>query len=200
MYKCRLALLLGSLVCGLLCVLSIQPAQAEDEADWEWSLIETLPSGWPFPLYLPDYGELYMLGWEGMTRDDVTDPFDFEWYYEAEQGSGDIGLIQGFFLEDAGAARPGVWADYDAKFSAELLEMGVEILHVEMNAQYGGRRWILYELLYPEDDSTGPIELLTLVNFGNGGMTFLNVFSDQPANEDLDAMLSLITGGPDAPQ
>ena len=185
-------------LCALLCLataLCALPALAQGDDDW--GLIETTPADWPISLYLPDYGELVMVGYDGATREDVTEPFDFEWFYDAEEGSGDIYMIQGFFLPTTDDSP--VWEEYDAAFSADLAETGVEILYSELEAQYGGHRWLLYGLLYPGSDGSDDVQMLTLLNF-DYGLTFLNVFSDEPANEDLDAMLSLITGGPDAPQ
>jgi hypothetical protein len=78
--------------------------------------------------------------------------------------------------------------------------MGVQVLAVDPDAWYGGRRWLFYELSQPTEDEALRVDLYAMVSFHDGGMTFLNVFADMPPNEDFDAMLSLITGGPDAPQ
>lgn len=185
-------------LCAVLFILLALPVAAQDDTDW--GVVETLPVDWPFPLYLPDYGELVMVGWEGYTREDVTEPFDFEWFYEAEEGSGDIYLIQGFFQADPEADNPEMWAAHSEAFVEELVAMGIEVNYVEPEAWYGGRRWTFYELSQPAAGDEPQVDLYTLVGFGDGGMSFLNFFCDMPANEDFDAMLSLIIGGPDAPQ
>lgn len=198
--------MLSRLIIGLLSSLVLaslaHPACAEEAGEASWALIETTPQGWPQPLYLPDFGDLTMVGYDGATREDVTEPFDFEWFYDAEPGSGDIYLIQGFYLAHDPETPETSWEDYDADFIAELETMGVEISYSEVDAWYGGRRWMIYDLLYPNDeDSDSPVLLLAMVNLDeDNGLTFINVFSDQPVNEDFDAMLSLLIGGPDAPQ
>lgn len=189
---CALAALL-SLTIGL----AAAPALAVDDADW--GLIETTPGDWPLSVYLPDYGELTMVGYEGSTREDVTDPFDFEWTYEAEEGSGDIYMIQAFFVPD-GEAGASDWDAYNAAFIEGLEADGVEVVYAEPEVWYGGRRWMVYNLLAHDEEEDAPLEVVTLVNLDSGGLLFFNFFYDTPVNEDFDGMLSLILGGPDAPQ
>jgi hypothetical protein len=191
-------------LCALL-LAAAQPgaAHAEEEESGGWGLVETTPQGWPQPIYLPDFGELTMVGYDGATADDVTEPFDFEWTYDVEAGSGEIGLIQGFYLPgDAGDDPAVLWEEYDAQFAAGLAEEGVEIVSRDLDAQYGGRPWLFYHLRHPGlEAGDAAIDLFTMINFDeSAGLTFLNVFPDMPASEDFDAMLSLVTGGPDAPQ
>jgi hypothetical protein len=189
-------------LCLLTAVLALQPVMAEDDAEGGIGLIETTPDGWPLPVYLPDWGHLTMVGYEGATREDVTEPFDFEWTADVEAGSGEIGLIQGFYLPGSEGDDPdALWENYDASFSEELAAEDVEVLDRDLDAEYGGRPWLLYNLRHPGVEDSGPIELYTLINFDEtGGMTMLNFFADLPVNEDFDGMLSLITGGPEAPQ
>jgi hypothetical protein len=206
MHDTALPLRLLAIALGLAWLASA-PALAQDDPSAEaeegagWGLIETTPENWPWPVYLPDYGELVMVGYEGATREDVDEPYDFQWFYEAPAGSGEISLVQGFFLPADGEISPTVWEDYDSGFADQLSASGVNVLWSEPNAQYGGRRWLMYGLSSTgADDEGAEADELALVTFGDGGMTFLDVFYDMPPNEDIDAMLSLITGGPDAPQ
>lgn len=162
------------------------------------------PPGWPAELVLslPPQGELQVAGVNGVKAEDI-DANDFQWDSGA---SGDAGAailaIDGAHMK-LGVTHPtdDDWASFADWFKTNLLkDQTLKLTATDLKAQFGGRRWVRYDVVAADPASGDTDTFAALATIAAGNAFFVDIDYRSPPAEDLDAQIARVLAGPDAAQ
>jgi hypothetical protein len=152
------------------------------------------PPGWDLAVTLPDYGELKLVGAKGVQAGDLGDD-DFEWFNPFSLKDGRLYAINGLRRSfEISAPTDGDWTNFAAMYRQSLLATpGLKIGAENANAQYGGRRWLRYDITVDKPDGGEPEQYVALATLEPGAALYLDCYYDGPPT-DLDAQFAALLG------
>lgn len=177
------------------------PAQVEAASGTEPTEASTpvTPSGWPFPVAVPQRGELFTPAPDGTDgTGDATageEDNDLEWYDSDDPaGSGRVFHIQAWSLRLVDADKPTSWLAASQAGRAEL-ELVYRIDGVALSRYYGGQRWMRYDVADLEaDDPEGHYRHVILMQLHTDGARYVRLTLDQASPAQIDAAVAACLG------